>query len=136
MKVQTIDACFHCGMYFVASGMCDKLGRSVANWKIDDECPLPDASEPRTCETCGTCEYGKDERRNCNRVLTGNASDFPCFAYKPASPRSVSAEDVETVRDALEFYTDARGDEGDEIGWKAKAALAALGRIAGKEESR
>ena len=77
-------------------------------------------SEPMTCETCGT--------------TCPDPTGYGCPAYtpKPASPRPVSAEDVETVRSFINYVTESFSHF-PTIARRKTAAIAVLDRIAGKE---
>ena len=86
-------------------------------------------TEPRTCETCATGCLPNE------RVYVNPDVETPCPGWTPRSPQSA---DVETVRDALESLAHAAScgyamslKRCNEISGNA---LAALDRLAGKEE--
>lgn len=132
-----IEAACNCEGHKDGSVEAGFLGLAISN--AIDEALL--TAEPEPCESAFVVARRIDESMHCiegtpgfERLVQvrsildveGVAKEIDSYASQVADKRAEELRArVETLREALEFYKDARGDEGDEIGGRAIEALAA-----------
>ena len=111
--------------WVIRGARCHKCGEFIAGTVKQ----LAGELKPRTCETCATGCLPNE------RVYVNPDVETPCPGWTPRSPQSADVEMVREVREAIEeAKRRAKEVNGYSAIDKMDEALAALDRLAGKEE--